>query len=76
VPEFLLPCANQGVRTRCIILVEQVVITDVEGYLFSVRFIIAERRPPRFETFFDTADKIVEFQSPDRLSEVLRLRRV
>ena len=70
MPEFLLPCADQGVRTRCIILEEQVVITDVERDNFPVRLIIIERYPPWFEPFLDAADEVVELQSPRRLSKV------
>jgi len=61
MPKLFLPCADQGVRSRSIILEEQVVITDVEGDDFSVRFVIAKRLTPCLIFSFDTADEIVEF---------------
>lgn len=40
--ELLLPCADQSIRSRRIVPGEQVVITDVEGDDFSVRFDIVD----------------------------------
>ena len=70
MPKFLLPCADQGVRSRCVIPREQVVITDIKGDYFSVHSAIFEGLPPCRATLLNAADKVVEFQGPVRLSEV------
>lgn len=70
MPKFLLPCADQGIRSRCVVPGEQVVIMDVEGDDFSVRFTIIERLLPCSVFLLDAADKVIELQCLGRLGKL------